>query len=120
MQFYKTIRISTLLSIFVLLGACSSASKLSPFPGVYRIDVQQGNVITQDMVDELRPGMTKRQVEFVLGTPLVADTFNPDRWDYVYSYQPGGKKRQQQSLTVYFKNDALSHFEGNFRPSSAQ
>lgn len=120
MQFKNIIRGLTLPLICVLIASCSSASKLSPFPGVYRIDIQQGNVITQDMVDELRPGMTKRQVEFVLGTPLIADTFNPDRWDYIYSYQPGGKKRQQQSLTVYFEDGALSHFEGNFRPSSAQ
>ena len=80
----------TFLGIAALAG-CS-------FPGVYKIDIQQGNVVTQDMIDQLRPGMTQRQVRFIMGNPLVADTFHPNRWDYIYSMQPGGGERQQERV----------------------
>ena len=114
----------TLIGV-TLLSACSylpsiSAPKLPRlglFPGVYKIDIEQGNIVTQEMVDELRPGMTKRQVEFLMGTPLLKNTFDQDRWDYVYSIKPGGDKRQQERLTVLFENDALVGFSGNFVPS---
>lgn len=94
--------------------------RLDAFPGVYKIDIQQGNVITQDMIDQLQPGMTKRQVQFVMGTPLVRDTFNQNRWDYLYSFQPGGETRQQESLSLYFEGDKLSYFEGDFAPSPSR
>ena len=71
------------------LVGCNSIGSMD-FPGVYKIAIPQGNIITQDMVDQLRPGMSKRQVIFVMGTPLVRDPFFQDRWDYVYSFQPGG------------------------------
>ena len=58
------------------------------FPSVHKIDVQQGNLITDEMVELLRPGLTKNQVQYVMGTPLVVDTFNPNHWDYVYQYRP--------------------------------
>ncbi len=93
--------------------------RLDQFPGVYKVDIQQGNVISQEMVDQLRPGMTRRQVAFVMGTPLIQDSFNADRWDYVYSFQPGGEVRQQESLSLYFDGDLLSYFEGDFVPSQA-
>lgn len=94
--------------------------RLDSFPGVYKIDIQQGNVITQEMIDQLKPGMTKRQVQFVMGTPLIQGTFDQNRWDYVYSLQPGGETRQQESVVLYFENDLLSHFEGDFVPGQAQ
>lgn len=99
----------------LVLGACS-VPRLQ-FPGVYKIDIQQGNIITQEMVDQLRPGMTKRQVIFVMGTPLVRDPFDQDRWDYVYSYQPGGGIRGQERITMFFENDLLTHFTGDFKPT---
>lgn len=89
------------------------------FPGVYKIGIPQGNIITQDMVDQLRPGMTKRQVIFVMGTPLVRDPFHQDRWDYIYSFQPGGGERGQERLTVFFENDLLVSFTGDFVPTEA-
>lgn len=70
----------------LLLGACSSVPRIVT---EYRIDVQQGNVLTQDMVSQLRPGLTRDQVRFVLGTPLLVDMFHADRWDYVYRLQKG-------------------------------
>lgn len=101
-------RCATLLACVMLIAGCA-------FPGVYRIDIPQGNIITQEMVDQLRPGLTKRQVTFILGTPLIRDTFDQDRWDYLYSYQPGGGERVQERITVFFDaNGELTHFEGDF------
>ncbi|MTI15112.1 outer membrane protein assembly factor BamE [Sansalvadorimonas verongulae] len=103
-----------------LMGGCSwfsdSNAKLLSFPGAYKIDIQQGNVITQDMVNQLRPGMTREQVRFVMGAPLLPDTYNSDRWDYIYSFQPGGKVRTQQTLSVFFRDDKLASFEGDVYP----
>jgi outer membrane protein assembly factor BamE len=90
-----------------------------PIPGVHKIDIQQGNVITQEMVDKLKPGMTKNQVKFVLGTPAIADAFHQNRWDYVYSLQPGGGERQQQRLTLFFDDDKLTRIEGDVKPAAA-
>jgi len=104
-----------MLTLFstLLLGSCGSVTSFA-FPGVYRINIPQGNIITQEMVDQLRPGLTKRQVNFILGTPLVKDTFDQDRWDYVYSYQRGGGERVQERLTVFFENNQLTRFAGDF------
>lgn len=112
---FNTLRLSLLLGCAFALGACSIPSL--QFPGVYKIDIQQGNIITQEMIDQLRPGMTKRQVVFVMGTPLVRDPFDQDRWDYVYSYQPGGGERGQERVTMFFENDLLTHFTGDFKPT---
>lgn len=97
------------------LGACSSLP-VPQFPGVYKIPIAQGNIITQEMIDQLEPGMTRRQVIYVMGTPLVRDPYNQDRWDYVFNYQPGGGERGQERISLYFENDALSSFEGDFSP----
>lgn len=87
------------------------------FPGVYKIDVQQGNVVTQDMIDQLRPGMTRSQVRFIMGNPLLTDTFHANRWDYLYSIQPGGGKRLQERVSVIFNgNDQLAGLSGDFMP----
>ena len=100
----------------IMLSACSGIPKLS-FPGVYRIDIPQGNIINQDMIDQLRPGLSKRQVTYIMGTPLVRDTFNQDRWDYVYSIQRGGGERMQESVSVFFQDGELTHFEGDYEQS---
>ena len=74
-----------LLAGLLVTAGCSSMR----FPGVYRIDVGQGNLITEEMLDKLRVGMTPRQVEYVMGSPMITDTFHPDRWDYFYSLETG-------------------------------
>lgn len=87
------------------------------FPGVYKIDIQQGNVVTQDMIDQLRPGMTRRQVRFIMGNPMLVDTFHPNRWDYLYSMQQGGARRQQERVSVFFnEQDQLASLSGDFMP----
>ncbi|WP_085578413.1 MULTISPECIES: outer membrane protein assembly factor BamE [unclassified Pseudomonas] len=104
-----------LLTSFTFVGLLALAG--CSFPGVYKIDIQQGNVVTQDMIDQLRPGMTRRQVRFIMGNPLIADTFHPDRWDYLYSLQPGGGERQQERISVNFNaNDQLVSLSGDFMP----
>ena len=69
----------------------------------YRIDVQQGNVVTQEMASQLRPGLSKDQVRFVLGTPMLIDMFHADRWDYVYRLQKGNSVAvDQRQMSVFF------------------
>lgn len=94
------------------LAACS-------FPGVYKLDVQQGNIVTQDMVNQLKPGMNKRQVRYILGTPLLVDSFQEDRWDYFYSLKNSDDEYSQERLTLFFANDQLVNLKGNFRPEQA-
>lgn len=99
-----------LLSTTLLTGCANSTdggSKLISFPGAYKIDIQQGNVVTQSMVDQLELGMTRAQVQYIMGTPLLQDTFDRNRWDYVYSHQPGDKAREQRTVTLFFDNDRL-------------
>lgn len=112
----KRILIASLAAAALSLGACSSIPT-PQFPGVYKIPITQGNIITQEMIDQLEPGMTRRQVNYVMGTPLVRDPYHQNRWDYVYNYQPGGGQRGQERVTLYFENDQLVRMEGDFRPS---
>lgn len=110
MQNTKLLLTSLTFVGLLALAGCS-------FPGVYKIDIQQGNVVTQDMIDQLRPGMTRRQVRFIMGNPLIQDTFHTNRWDYLYSIQPGGGERQQERISVFFnENDQLASLSGDFMP----
>jgi len=98
------------------ISACTDAVRI---PFVYRIDIHQGNIFDQEMVDQLKPGMTKRQVAFIMGTPLVEDAFHGDRWDYVYSNEPGGEDRVEKKFTTVFKKDELVGVEGDLRPGNS-
>ena len=111
-----TLTLTGLLLTLLALTGCGGVSSFS-FPGAYRLNIPQGNIITQEMVDQLRPGLSKRQVNFILGTPLIRDTFDQDRWDYVYSFQPGGGERVQEVLTVFFEDNQLTSFAGDFQQS---
>jgi len=95
-----------LLSLFcACLAACTSVPS---YFNAYKIDVQQGNVLTQEMVAQLKPGQTRDQVRFVLGTPLIADIFHQQRWDYVYRYHNGRTGSvEQRKFSVYFDKDNL-------------
>lgn len=86
-----------LLAFTLLLGAC-----------VYRVDVQQGNLLDQSSIDAVQPGMTRSQVRFLLGTPVVDDSFHPDRWDYMYYNRPGrSRSAEQRWLIVMFDGDRV-------------
>ncbi|OIQ90668.1 outer membrane protein assembly factor BamE precursor [mine drainage metagenome] len=96
-----------------LVAACSSAPNLTSRLTPYRIDVRQGNFVTQEMVAQLKPGQTKDQVRFILGTPLLTDIFHADRWDYVYRFQPGHGQVLERRVTVYFKDGKLARVAGD-------
>jgi outer membrane protein assembly factor BamE len=100
--------------ILLLLSACHFS-----WPRVSNVAVQQGNVITQEMVDRLKVGMTRRQVAFVMGEPVLRDPFNPDRWDYVYSLQAGAVTYQKIKMSLFFDNDILTSFSGDV-PQTAE
>ena len=93
----------------VFAGMLAGCGILSP----YRIDIQQGNFVSQEMVAQLKPGMTKEQVRFVLGTPLVTDIFHAERWDYVYTLERRGAPRQQRHLAVFFEDGKLARLDGD-------
>ncbi|CAN5324537.1 hypothetical protein BH24PSE2_BH24PSE2_01190 [soil metagenome] len=79
---------------------------------VYRVDVQQGSYLEQEVIEQVEPGMTRSQVQFLLGTPLVADPFHADRWDYVYYFKPGdNRKAESRRFTVFFAGDAVERIE---------
>ncbi len=82
----------------------------------YKAPVQQGNILKQEDIDEVKPGMSKRQVAIILGTPTVADPFDHDRWDYVNTSKVNGKFKKLKKFTVFFENDKLVKTEGNYFP----
>ena len=93
----------------VLAGMLAGCGILAP----YRIDIQQGNFVSQEMVSQLKAGMTKEQVRFVLGTPLVTDIFHAERWDYVYMLERRGAPRQQRHVAVFFEGGKLARVDGD-------
>lgn len=95
--------------IFSLLTIGISACS---FPNVYKINVQQGNIVTEDMLGKLRAGMTKSQVHFVLGTPIVTNVFNDNYESYHYSYLPADGEPTQQTINVFYEKDLYTHYEG--------
>ena len=109
-KFYP-MRTVLLALTLALLGACA-------FPGVYKINIEQGNIVTQEMADQLKPGMTRRQVRFILGTPLIEDTFNQNRWDYLYVKRKGMEVLSESRLTVEFEGDSLVRVSGDFVPAN--
>lgn len=107
------------LSVAALLSGCQQRELLVPkIPGLepYRMTIQQGNNLSQEMVGQLKLGMTREQVRFVLGTPLLMDVFHADRWDYVYYRDVPGGKREQRNLSVVFEKDKLARVIGDLVP----
>lgn len=108
-------RLLRYLPLLLPLAACSNvqmpdvASVITP----YRIDIRQGNYVTQEMVAQLKPGMSRDQVRFILGTPLVADIFHADRWDYIYSFKPGRGEVQLRRFAVFFADNKLARVAGD-------
>ena len=101
-----------ILILTLLLAGCGNMPAL-PSLQPYKIDIQQGNHVTQDMIAKLKPGMSRSQVRFALGTPLLVDPFRTDRWDYVYTYQKQGKLTEQRTVTVVFRGEQLDRIEGD-------
>ena len=117
-RFYRSFGALAALATAAALSGCKSV-EIPNVPGVtpYRMVIQQGNFISQEMVAQLKPGMTKEQVRFVLGTPLVTDIFHADRWDYVFIRDVQGGKREQRNLSVIFEKDRLARVIGDLMPA---
>lgn len=94
-----------IILLSLLLSSCTSF--YIPLLTPYKMDIRQGNFVTPAMREKLKIGMTKPQVQFVLGTPLIQDVFHQNRWDYVYSYEHARKIVDTQKMTLYFQGDKL-------------
>ena len=110
----KKILISIFLPFVILIGGCSS---WEDFSLVHVPDIEQGNIVTPEMVALLEPGMTKRQVRFALGSPMLVDVFHDERWDYLLSIKRRNEPLEIKQFTVYFEGDTLSRYEGDIEPS---
>ncbi|RDE52268.1 MAG: outer membrane protein assembly factor BamE [Candidatus Accumulibacter meliphilus] len=110
-------RFATASLVLCVVSACSEVPHIIT---EYRIDVQQGNVLTQDMVSQLRPGLTKDQVRFILGTPVLVDMFHAQRWDYFYSMKKGNSsKAETRNFVVYFDDEGkLVRVTGDVAPAT--
>ncbi|WP_051279009.1 outer membrane protein assembly factor BamE [Chitinilyticum aquatile] len=108
----KACSISALFAASLLLSGCGVLNALSP----YKLDIPQGNEVTADQVAQLKAGMSRGQVRFLLGTPLLQDPFHSDRWDYVYSDARGGSLKRHFAFTVFFDGDTLTRWQGSTLP----
>jgi outer membrane protein assembly factor BamE len=96
-QSTKVIKKFILVSFITLLSACSN----------YKLEIQQGNLVTQESVSKLQRGMTKQQIQSLLGTPLMQDSFNNNRWDYVFYQNEDKNKSTSKNITLFFKDNQL-------------
>lgn len=115
------------LAPLALLSACGtsnfSLTKPETLFGLlqpYRVDVVQGNVVTQEVMAQIQPGLGRMQVKEILGTPLLTDPFHTDRWDYVFTIRRQGVPDQERRVTVFFKDDAVDHFDAGPLPTERE
>ncbi len=94
-----------IFSLLLLLSGCTNFD-------IHRIDIQQGNLVTQDQLAKIKPGMSRGDVRGLLGTPLLQDVYHANRWDYFFSMAPGGKVTEKHHITIFFENDKVSKVEG--------
>lgn len=111
----------------VFLQGCANTELPRPpdlsnlsMPFVHKIDIQQGNVVTQDMIAQLQYGMDKKKVNFIMGSPMILDTFHDDRWDYLYTISRGGERAKRRRVTLYFEDDLLVRAEGDIKPAAGR
>lgn len=116
-----------LAPLLLALGGCSAldgaTQRLSNLGGLvtpYRMDILQGNVVVREQVQALQPGMTREQVQGILGTPLVASVFHANRWDYVFVFQRQGQAPQRRVVTVFFEGDRLQRVQADELPSEEE
>jgi len=129
LAFWYQLRMKKVLAYLVIgailgLAGCSFGKKdsqprpsvLGKLPFVHKMTVQQGNIVTEEMVDRLESGMTKSQVRFLLGTPMLIGPFHTDRWDYTYTIRCGHDKTAITPLVLLFEADRLVEVRGDLRP----
>ena len=120
----RPLAMSATAGLLFALGACTSvdqsASRMMDAVTPYRAEVIQGNFVSAEQVQALRPGMSRVQVRDIVGTPLVASMFHSDRWDYVFTMKRQGVEPQQYKMTVYFSGEALDRVENDEMPSEEE
>jgi len=122
--------LSSLLRRGLVLATCAAAAGCGSVDAVsykvtdsitpYRVEVVQGNFVSREQVDQLKPGLTRLQVKELMGTPLVSDIFHAERWDYIFTLRRQGVPDQARRLTLYFKGDSLERSEGDQMPSESE
>jgi outer membrane protein assembly factor BamE (lipoprotein component of BamABCDE complex) len=115
------VRIVPVALVPLCIAGCATFDRYAPSwrsLGVYKIDVNQGNYLSQDVVDKLKAGMTQQQVRQLLGTPLVTSPFRDDRWDYVYEFTRQGQIVEHRNFTVWFADGKVTRWEGDKMPES--
>ncbi|TWO64455.1 outer membrane protein assembly factor BamE [Caenimonas sedimenti] len=119
----RTPRIALAAAAALVLAGCGSFNMKERVTGLfspYKIEIVQGNFVSREQVEALKPGMSRQQVRDILGTPLVTSLFHADRWDYVFTLKRQGVEPQQRKLTVFFKGDAMDRAQGDTMPSEAE
>ena len=115
--------IAALAAVVGLSAGCAnplSRERLDSYSITYKINIQQGVVVTQEMADQLKTGMTRDQVRFILGTPILTDPFHADRWDYPFRFQPGRGRIEERRFTAYFDGDQLVRYNGDALPTEEE
>jgi outer membrane protein assembly factor BamE len=107
----KCLRFAVFAAAGLVLTACNP---------IYTLDIQQGNLFSKNLVDSLKPGMTKRQVTLVMGSPSIVNAFKPNRWDYISTLRKGNGRMEQKDLTLYFEGDSLTRIEGDYFAENPQ
>ena len=107
-----------LILSLVLVSGCSTKELLNTVKP-YKIDIIQGNFVSREMAEQLKPGLSKAEVSEILGSPLLISVFHSDRWDYVFTLQRMGVAPQSRRLTVFFKDNVLQRVEGDSLPKEA-
>lgn len=120
----RTIRLSLILAASASLMACGSLNgashSLASIVTPYKIDIVQGNFVSQEQAAAVKPGMSRAQVRDILGTPLLTSIFHADRWDYIFTFKRQGLEPQARKVTAYFKDDALERLDADPLPTEAE
>jgi outer membrane protein assembly factor BamE len=115
-----TVSAALAIALAASLTGCGVPRALGIAP--YKIEIQQGNFISQEMVSQLKEGMSKEQVRQIMGTPLLVDVFHAERWDYVYSRETTDGRREKRGFSIFFEDGKVARFDGEAappRPTSA-
>jgi outer membrane protein assembly factor BamE len=120
----RAFRLAVALATGALAGGCgtfdNASQRMVGLVTPYKVEVVQGNFVSKEQVEAMKPGMSRQQVRDILGTPLLTSVFHADRWDYVFTLKRQGVQTQERKLAVFFKGDALERVEGDTMPSEAE
>jgi outer membrane protein assembly factor BamE len=106
-----------ILIVSILSALVTGCSNYIP---AYKIDVQQGNILTNEDIDQIRIGMDKEKIQYILGSPTITDPFHANRWDYAYTFKPGYGKLEKKNISLYFERDILVKTSGSLEPDTSR